>query len=47
MQEVFPDAVTEQSSGLLSVDNDELFWYMINAIKQLNAKVEQLEAQTQ
>ena len=47
LQEVFPDAVTEQSSGLLSVDNDELFWYMINAIKQLNAKVEQLEAQTQ
>lgn len=47
LQEVFPDAVTEQSSGLLSVDNDELFWYMINAIKQLNARVEQLETQTQ
>jgi hypothetical protein len=47
LQEVFPDAVTEKSSGLLSVDNDELFWYMINAIKQLNARVEQLEDQTQ
>jgi len=47
LQEIFPDAVTEKSSGLLSVDNDELFWYMINAIKELNDRVEQLENQTQ
>ena len=44
LQEIFPDAVTEQSTGLLSVDNDELFWYMINAIKDLNNRIIELES---
>jgi hypothetical protein len=45
LQQVCPDCVTEQSTGVLSVSTDELFWHMVNAIKQLNAKVEALEAQ--
>ena len=45
LQEVCPDCVTEQSTGVLSVDTDEIFWHMVNAIKQLNTKVTALEAQ--
>ena len=45
LQQVCPDCVTEQSTGVLSVDTDEIFWHMVNAIKQLNAKVTALEAQ--
>jgi hypothetical protein len=47
LQEVCPTCVTEQSTGVLSVSTDEIFWHMVNAIKQLNAKVESLEAQLQ
>ena len=45
LQEVCPDCVTEQSTGVLSVDTDEIFWHMVNAIKELSAKVTALEAQ--
>jgi hypothetical protein len=45
LQQVCPDCVTEQSTGILSVDTDEIFWHMVNAIKELSAKVEALEAQ--
>ena len=47
LQEVCPTCVTEQSTGVLSVSTDEIFWHMVNAIKQLNTKVEALEAQLQ
>jgi len=45
LQQVCPDCVTEQSTGVLSVDTDEIFWHMVNAIKELSAKVTALEAQ--
>ena len=40
LQAVCPDCVTEQSTGVLSIDTDEIFWHMLNAIKELNAKLE-------
>jgi hypothetical protein len=45
LQQVCSDCVKEESTGVLSVDSDNIFWHMVNAIKQLNAKVEALEAQ--
>ena len=45
LQQVLPECVKQESTGVLSVDTDNLTWYLINAVKQLNAKVEALEAQ--
>jgi len=44
LQEVLPDCVKQESTGVLSVHADNLTWYMINAIKQLTARVAALEA---
>lgn len=43
-QEMPPECVFENSTGVLSVNTDPVFWYMINAIKQLEARIEALEA---
>jgi hypothetical protein len=42
-QEMLPECVREQSNGVLSVDTDKLVWYLVNAVKQLAARVEELE----
>jgi hypothetical protein len=43
LQAVLPDCVKEESTGVLSVNSDNIMWHMINAIKELNAKVIALE----
>jgi len=45
LQQVCPDCVKEESTGVLSVDSDNVFWHMVNAIKQLKAEVDSLKAQ--
>jgi trimeric autotransporter adhesin len=45
LQQVLPECVKEESTGVLSVQTDNLIWYLINSIKELNAKVIALEAQ--
>lgn len=40
LQEVCPDCVKQESSGVLSVNADNLTWHMINAIKDLKALVD-------
>ena len=45
LQQVLPECVKTESTGVMSVDTDNLTWYMINAIKELNAKVQALETQ--
>jgi hypothetical protein len=45
LQQVLPGCVKQESTGVLTVDTDNLTWYLVNAVKQLNAKVEALEAQ--
>ena len=45
LQQVLPNCVKEESTGVLRVDTDNLIWYAINSIKELNAKVTALEAQ--
>jgi len=45
LQVILPDCVKTESTGVMSVDASNLTWYLINAVKELNAKVTALEAQ--
>jgi trimeric autotransporter adhesin len=40
---ILPDVVKEESTGVKSVNPDNLTWYMINAIKELKAEIELLK----
>jgi len=44
LQAVLPDCVKTESTGVMSVDSDNLTWYMINAIKELKAQNDSLQA---
>ena len=44
IMEVLPDVVKKESSGAYNVNPDNLIWYLVNAVKQLSAKVNALEA---
>ena len=44
LETVAPTCVTTNDKGVKTVDTDELFWYMLNAIKELSTKVKALEA---
>jgi hypothetical protein len=37
--------VSEKSTGVLSVDTGNLSWYLVNAVKELSAKVEALQTE--
>ena len=43
LQQILPECVKTESTGVMTVDTDNLTWYMINAIKELSARVKQLE----
>ena len=43
LQAVLPECVKTESTGVISVDTDNLTWYLINAVKELTARVAQLE----
>ena len=45
LQQVCPDCVEEQSTGVLSVNTDEIFWHMVNAIKQLKSELDSVKAE--
>ena len=45
LQAILPDCVKTESTGVMSVDATNLTWYLINAVKELNAKVTALEEQ--
>jgi hypothetical protein len=45
IKQVSEEFVKTESTGVMSVDTDNLVWYLINAVKELNAKVTALEAQ--
>ena len=44
IQEVLPDLVRVTSLGCYSVNPDNLTWYLVNAIKELTARVKELES---
>jgi hypothetical protein len=45
VKQTVPEAVSEGQEGYLTLNNDPLLWTMLNAIKQLNAKNEALQAE--
>lgn len=44
LQTVLPECVKTESTGVMSVDADNLTWYMINAIKELKAEFDAYKA---
>ena len=45
MQQILPDCVKKESTGVLSVQSDSLTWYMVNAIKELKAIIDMQQEQ--
>jgi hypothetical protein len=43
LQEILPDCVKTESTGVMSVDTTSITWHLINAVKELSAKVTALE----
>tara|TARA_R100000008_G_scaffold51837_1_gene31253 strand:+ start:1388 stop:2611 length:1224 start_codon:yes stop_codon:yes gene_type:complete len=44
LEAVCPDCIKTSDKGVKTVNTDELFWHMLNAIKELSTKVKALEA---
>ena len=44
LKKVFPNAVSKDEKGFLQIRHEEIFYAMVNALKQLDAKVKQLAA---
>ena len=44
VEAVLPGCIETDINGIKSVDTDEMFWVMVNAIKQLSTKNDALEA---
>jgi hypothetical protein len=43
LKEILPECVKTESTGVMTVESDNLTWYLINAVKELSARVKQLE----
>ena len=43
LKEILPDCVKTESTGVMSVDTTNITWHLINAVKELNAKITALE----
>ena len=45
VQDILPSIVKEESTGVLGVCADEITWHLVNAVKELSAKVETLQSE--
>ena len=45
LKEILPECVKTESTGVMSVDTTNLTWYLINAVKELNTKLDAQAAQ--
>jgi hypothetical protein len=43
IEQILPDVVKEESTGVKSVNPDNITWYLVNAVKELSAKVDTLQ----
>ena len=43
LQAVLPECVKQESTGIYTVDADPLIWYLVNAVKELKAEIDQLK----
>jgi len=44
IEEILPDMVVTESTGVKSVNPNNLTWYLVNAVKELSAEVEELKS---
>ena len=44
LQQVLPDCVKQESTGVLAVDSTDIMYHLINAIKELNAEIQALKS---
>jgi hypothetical protein len=44
IKQVSEEFVKTETTGVMSVDTDNLVWYLINAVKELKAEIDQLKA---
>ena len=44
IEQILPDVVETQTTGVKTVNPDNLTWYLVNAVKELAAEVEALKA---
>jgi hypothetical protein len=47
IEPILPDVVTEESTGVKSVNPDNITWYLVNAVKELSSQVDELKAEIQ
>ena len=45
IQDILPDMVKTESTGVMTVNPDNMTWYLVNAVKELSAEVEELKKQ--
>ena len=43
IEEILPDVVTDESTGVKSVNADNITWYLVNAVKELSTQIKELE----
>ena len=43
IKEILPDVVKQNTTGAYAVDPDNITWYLVNAVKELSAQVEDLK----
>jgi len=43
IKEILPDVVKQESTGCYSVNPDNMTWYLVNAVKELSAQVDELK----
>jgi len=45
LQQVLPECVKTESTGVMTVNADNLTWYMVNAIKELKSQLDSVKAE--
>ena len=45
IEEIFPDVVKTEDTGVKSVNPDNLTWYLINAVQELSAEIKKLKGE--
>ena len=43
IENILPDVVKKESTGVKTVNPDNMTWYLVNAVKELSAQVEELK----
>ena len=47
IEQILPDLVETQTTGIKTVNPDNLTWYLVNAVKELSAKNDALAAEVE